>query len=92
MNCLATQCTIRVLFESVMPAVLCFREGFSFVFPVSDMRLLTPYEIDLLLNGSDESWDIESAHIIIFCCMCCSPCPARSSAQGDDQARPWIHD
>ena len=68
-----------------MPAVLCFREGFSFVFPVSDMRLLTPYEIDLLLNGSDESWDIESAQIlfllhVLLTVSCALQCSRRRSS------------
>ena len=48
------------LIESVAPCVAAFREGFNIVFPVEDLKVLRAEEIDMILNGQEEQWDIDS--------------------------------
>ena len=49
-----------VMVTSVSEQVRAFREGFSSVFPVEDLLVFSPLELDILINGSDEVWDQES--------------------------------
>lgn len=43
-----------------MAQVKAFREGFSTVFPVRDMRTFTPDELVLLFGNADEDWSVET--------------------------------
>ena len=40
-----------------------FREGFSKVFPISDLRAFTADELVLLFGNGDEDWSIESMYL-----------------------------
>ena len=37
-----------------------FREGFSKVFPISDLQAFTIEELVMLFGNSDEDWSVES--------------------------------
>ncbi len=37
-----------------------FREGFSKVFPISDLRAFSADELIMLFGNSDEDWSVES--------------------------------
>lgn len=43
------------------PQAKAFREGFSKVFPISDLQAFSPDELAMLFGNSDEDWGIESA-------------------------------
>lgn len=46
-----------------------FREGFSKVFPIADLRAFSADELVMLLGNSDEDWSIESGSNQ-FPCVC----------------------
>ena len=37
-----------------------FREGFSKVFPVDDLKIFSPEELVMMFGNADEDWSIES--------------------------------
>ena len=43
-----------------------FKEGFSKVFPVSDLQAFSADELVMLFGNSDEDWSIESAFLAMF--------------------------
>lgn len=43
------------------PQAKAFREGFSKVFPVSDLQAFSADELVMLFGNSDEDWAIDSA-------------------------------
>jgi hypothetical protein len=43
------------------PQAKAFREGFSKVFPISDLQAFSADELVMLFGNSDEDWSIESA-------------------------------
>jgi len=46
--------------EGVLAQVSAFRTGFSTVFPVQKLCAFTPEELDVLLNGSREKWEVST--------------------------------
>ena len=42
--------------------VKAFREGFSKVFPITDLQTFSADELVMLFGNSDEDWSIESKH------------------------------
>lgn len=54
------------LVTSVAEQTRAFKTGFSLVFPLEDLHLFSPAELDVLLNGSEESWEVESKPFV-FC-------------------------
>ena len=43
-----------------------FREGFSKVFPITDLQTFTVDELAMLFGNSDEDWSTESEHSLAF--------------------------
>ena len=43
-----------------------FREGFSKVFPVSDLRAFSADELVMLFGNSEEDWSVESNVLYVF--------------------------
>jgi len=50
--------------EAVAAQVRAFRAGFSAVYPIEHLAAFAPVELDVLLNGSKETW--EAASIVEF--------------------------
>jgi len=46
------------LADGVKAQVAAFRSGFSTVFPISRLAAFSPDELDVLLNGSRERWEV----------------------------------
>lgn len=42
------------------PSVQAFKEGFSTVFPVSDLKTFSVEELVMMFGNADEDWGIES--------------------------------
>jgi E3 ubiquitin-protein ligase TRIP12 len=42
-----------------LPQAKAFQEGFSKVFPISDLRAFSPGELVMLFGNSDEDWSPE---------------------------------
>lgn len=40
-----------------------FREGFSKVFPVDDLKIFSPEELIMMFGNADEDWSIESKRV-----------------------------
>ena len=57
---LVTEYTVRTAVEAQTRA---FRQGFSTVFPVRDLRTFTPDELVILFGNVAEDWSIESASL-----------------------------
>ena len=60
---------VNIYIAEVLDAILgkgtaiqakAFREGFSKVFPISDLRAFSADELVMLFGNSDEDWNIES--------------------------------
>ena len=49
-----------LLCEGVRAQVQAFRGGFSTVFPVDRLQAFAPEELDVLLNGSREKWEVHT--------------------------------
>jgi E3 ubiquitin-protein ligase TRIP12 len=49
-----------IIGKGVQVQAKAFKEGFSKVFPVSDLRAFTADELVMLFGNSDEDWTIES--------------------------------
>lgn len=56
-----------VLGKGVEVQVQAFREGFSKVFPVSDLKTFTADELVMLFGNSDEDWSTESTLFLSLC-------------------------
>jgi E3 ubiquitin-protein ligase TRIP12 len=41
-----------------------FKEGFSMIFSIKDMRIFAPEELGLLLGNADEDWSRESESFV----------------------------
>ena len=52
-----------ILGSGVQPQAKAFREGFSKVFPVTDLQAFTADELIMLFGNSNEDWTAESAPI-----------------------------
>ena len=48
------------LVEAVLAQVKAFREGFSAVFPIEHLSAFAPSELDCVLNGSKEAWEVST--------------------------------
>ena len=49
-----------IIGKGVQVQAKAFKEGFSKVFPVTDLRAFTADELVMLFGNSDEDWTIES--------------------------------
>lgn len=66
-----------IIGKGAQPQAKAFREGFSKVFPVSDLQSFSADELVMLFGNADEDWSTESEHysyrcwtadlILIFC-------------------------
>lgn len=56
--------TNAVLGKGVREQVKAFKEGFSKVFPVTDLKTFTADELVMLFGNSEEDWSIESDCLI----------------------------
>jgi len=52
--------TNAILGKGVREQVKAFKEGFSKVFPVTDLKTFTADELVVLFGNSEEDWSIES--------------------------------
>lgn len=50
----------HTLGEGVRQQAEAFKEGFSMIFSIKDMRIFAPEELGLLLGNADEDWSKES--------------------------------
>ena len=48
----------------LLPSVRAFKEGFSTIFPVSDLKAFSLEELVMMFGNADEDWGIESVYII----------------------------
>jgi E3 ubiquitin-protein ligase TRIP12 len=48
------------LVEAVLAQIKAFREGFSAVFPIEHLSAFAPSELDCVLNGSKEAWEVST--------------------------------
>jgi E3 ubiquitin-protein ligase TRIP12 len=48
----------------LQPSVRAFKEGFSTVFPVSDLKTFSVEELVMMFGNADEDWGIESVCIL----------------------------
>jgi len=55
-----TEVLDAIIGKGVAIQVKAFREGFSKVFPVTDLRAFSADELVMLFGNSDEDWSIES--------------------------------
>jgi E3 ubiquitin-protein ligase TRIP12 len=51
-----------IIGKGAQPQAKAFREGFSKVFPVSDLQSFSADELVMLFGNADEDWSIESRH------------------------------
>jgi E3 ubiquitin-protein ligase TRIP12 len=49
-----------ILGRGVLPLAKAFRDGFSKVFPINDLRTFSVDELVMLFGNGDEDWSIES--------------------------------
>ena len=86
---------VREYIDEVLDAILgkgvqlqakAFREGFSKVFPVSDLQAFSSDELAMLFGNSEEDWGIDSKSHHIQ-----SPSYSRPRSVGrSDQSRSWF--
>jgi E3 ubiquitin-protein ligase TRIP12 len=58
-----------ILGKGASEQLQAFREGFSKVFPVSDLQAFTSDELVMLFGNTDENWLIQSEqNFLIFAC------------------------
>lgn len=50
-----------IIGAGAQPQAKAFREGFSKVFPISDLQAFSADELVMLFGNSDEDWSSESA-------------------------------
>jgi len=53
------------LFDSIQTQIESFQQGFSTVFPLDDILLFSPSELDVLINGTEEIWTEESNFLFL---------------------------
>ena len=46
----------------LQPSVRAFKEGFSTMFPVSDLKAFSLEELVMMFGNADEDWGIESVY------------------------------
>ena len=63
-----TEVLDAIIGKGVAIQVKAFREGFSKVFPVTDLRAFSADELVMLFGNSDEDWSIESMPPFIQAC------------------------
>jgi len=51
-----------IIGKGAQPQAKAFREGFSKVFPVSDLQSFSADELVMLFGNADEDWSTESEH------------------------------
>lgn len=51
----------------LQPSVQAFKEGFSTVFPVSDLKTFSVEELVMMFGNADEDWGIESVYTLPTC-------------------------
>ena len=54
-----------IIGKGIAIQVKAFREGFSKVFPITDLRAFSADELVMLFGNSDEDWSTES--LSLFC-------------------------
>lgn len=52
-----------LLGKGVAAQAQAFREGFSKVFPVTDLQIFSPDELAMIFGNADEDWSPESAYM-----------------------------
>lgn len=55
-----------IIGKGAQPQAKAFREGFSKVFPVSDLHSFSADELVMLFGNADEDWSIESKLTMAF--------------------------
>jgi E3 ubiquitin-protein ligase TRIP12 len=50
--------------SGLQPAVRAFKEGFSAMFPVSDLKAFSLEELVMMFGNADEDWGIESVYTL----------------------------
>ena len=81
-----------ILGKGIQIQAKAFRDGFSKVFPMSDLRAFTADELVMLFGNADEDWSIESQYFVyvlylsrdnhLTCFL--------SSTFGSFEGRPWL--
>lgn len=61
--------------HGIAPQVTAFRAGFNAVFPVDNLRIFSPLEVQHLLSGAQtqQNWDVQSM-LLYFCFLLLSRC------------------
>ncbi len=67
-----------------------FREGFSKVFPIADLKAFTADELVMLFGNSDEDWSIESEWCTVHLRDSSTDGSRFFSSFGSGQGRPWL--
>lgn len=75
-----------ILGKGVQLQAKAFREGFSKVFPVSDLQAFSSDELAMLFGNSEEDWGIDSKSHYIQSASYSRP----RSVGRSDQSRPWF--
>jgi E3 ubiquitin-protein ligase TRIP12 len=57
-----------LLGKGIEAQVQAFRQGFSKVFAVTDMRMFSAEELSMLFGNADEDWTLESQWFSSLCC------------------------
>jgi E3 ubiquitin-protein ligase TRIP12 len=55
-----------IIGKGAQPQAKALREGFSKVFPVSDLQSFSADELVMLFGNADEDWSTESKHTVHF--------------------------
>jgi hypothetical protein len=66
-----------------------FREGFSKVFPITDLQAFTLDELVMLFGNAEEDWSTESENFVRFAGSTQTSNPFYSAQRGH-QGGPWI--
>jgi len=61
-----TEVLDSIIGKGVAIQVKAFREGFSKVFPIADLRAFSADELVMLFGNSDEDWSIESMLLFVY--------------------------
>jgi len=51
-----------IIGTGLQPSVRAFKEGFSTMFPVSDLKAFSLEELVMMFGNADEDWGIESTY------------------------------
>jgi hypothetical protein len=55
-----------ILGKGIQIQAKAFRDGFSKVFPMADLRAFTADELVMLFGNGDEDWSIESQYYVLY--------------------------